>query len=477
LELTQKPAIAAVSTPVGEGALAVVRISGENAVAVAEACFKGPARISDAPTHTVHYGYIVDPVSGAMIDEVMAAVFRTPRSFTGEDSVEITCHGGVLVTQQVFETVLKAGARAAEPGEFTQRAFMNGKMDLSQAEAVADLIHAQSESAVQAARIQLQGKLGGAVAEFRQQLIDATAMIELELDFSEEDVEFANKEQLVALLEALQEQITSLLKTYESGRLVKDGIRTAIIGRPNAGKSTLLNALVGHERAIVTELAGTTRDTIEVDWSHGGLLFRLIDTAGLRETEDIVEAEGVRRSQQALASADLILYLKDASQPLSEEEMESIQILQKVAPSNAPFLKVLTQLDKVVADRSETGQIVAQQSGTEKSPQIATDWHLQISALTGHSLEELKDRMLTEALTGGKIDTESLMVTSSRHRDALQKTGQFIENALKGLEANLPGDLLAIDLRGALHQLGLITGAITTEDVLDSIFSRFCIGK
>lgn len=477
MEITQKPAIAAVSTPVGEGALAVIRISGENAVAVAEACFKGPARISDSPTHTVHYGYIVDPVSGAMIDEVMAAVFRTPRSFTGEDSVEITCHGGVLVTQQVFETVLKAGARAAEPGEFTQRAFMNGKMDLSQAEAVADLIHAQSESAVQAARIQLQGKLGGAVAEFRQQLIDATAMIELELDFSEEDVEFANKEQLAALLVALQEQITSLLKTYESGRLVKDGIRTAIIGRPNAGKSTLLNALVGHERAIVTELAGTTRDTIEVDWSHGGLLFRLIDTAGLRETEDIVEAEGVRRSQQALESADLILYLKDASQPLSEEEIESIRILKEVAPSNASFLTVLTQMDKVGDSLEEIGQVDVQQRGKDKAPKPTTEWHLQISALTGQSLEELKKRMLTEALAGKKIDTESLMVTSSRHRDALQKTGQFIENALKGLQANLPGDLLAIDLRGALHQLSLITGAITTEDVLDSIFSRFCIGK
>lgn len=461
MEITQKPAIAAVSTPVGEGALAVIRISGENAVAVAEACFKGTVRISEAHTHTLHYGHIVDPVSGAMIDEVMLSVFRAPRSFTGEDSIEITCHGGVLVTQQVFETVLRAGARAAEPGEFTQRAFLNGKMDLSQAEAVADLIHAQSESAVQAARIQLQGKLGDAVAAFRQQLIDATAMIELELDFSEEDVEFANKEQLMELLRALQAQIILLLKTYESGRLVKDGIRTAIIGRPNAGKSTLLNALVGHERAIVTELAGTTRDTIEVDWSHGGLLFRLIDTAGLRETEDIVEAEGVRRSQQALTSADLILYLKDASQPLSEEEIKSIELLQNAAPSNAPFLKVLTQMDKVMADMSET----------------ATDWHLQISALTGQSLEELKERMLTEALAGKKIDTQSLMVTSSRHRDALQKTGQFIENALKGLEANLPGDLLAIDLRGALHQLGLITGAITTEDVLDSIFSRFCIGK
>ncbi len=457
--------------------MAVIRISGENAVTVAEACFKGTVRISEAHTHTLHYGHIVDPVSGAMIDEAMAAVFRAPRSFTGEDSIEITCHGGVLVTQQVFETVLRAGARAAEPGEFTQRAFLNGKMDLSQAEAVADLIHAQSESAVQAARIQLQGKLGDAVAAFRQQLIDATAMIELELDFSEEDVEFANKMQLVALLKALQAQITLLLKTYESGRLVKDGIRTAIIGRPNAGKSTLLNALVGHERAIVTELAGTTRDTIEVDWSHGGLLFRLIDTAGLRETEDIVEAEGVRRSQQALESADLILYLKDASQPLSEEEIQSIRILQEAASSKAPFLRVLTQMDKVGDAKSDTGKINKQQPSSEKPSQKGTEWHLHISALTGQSLDELKERMLTEALTGGKIDAESLMVTSSRHRDALQKTGQFIANALKGLEVNLPGDLLAIDLRGALHQLGLITGAITTEDVLDSIFSRFCIGK
>lgn len=472
-ETFQKPAIAAVSTPVGEGALAVVRISGSTAFSVADACFKGAAEIASADSHTLHYGKIVDPVSGAMIDEVMVSVFRTPRSFTGENSVEITCHGGVLVTQQVFETVLKAGARAAEPGEFTQRAFLNGKIDLSQAEAVADLIHAQSESAVQAARIQLQGQLGRAVAAFRQQLIDATAMVELELDFSEEDVEFANKDQLRTLLQDLQTEVISLLKTYESGRLVKDGIRTAIVGRPNAGKSTLLNALVGHERAIVTELAGTTRDTIEVDWSHGGLLFRLIDTAGLRETQDVVEAEGVRRSQKALESADLVLYLKDASLPLDPSEHEAMNLLRKATPAHASFLTVLTQVDKVTAPPIDGVLDLGPNGFSEED----VDWDLRISALTGHALDTLKDRMLTESLAGKKIDAESLMVTSSRHRDALEKTLLYIQNSLQGLDQNLPGDLLAIDLRGALHQLGLITGAITTEDVLDSIFSRFCIGK
>jgi len=310
-QINQQPPIAAIATPVGEGGIAVIRVSGKGAFEKVNGCFKGKD-LAGVDSHTVHFGKIIKK-DGRVVDEVLAAVFRSPKSYTGEDTVEISCHGGVLVTQAVLETILEQGVRSAEPGEFTQRAFLNGKLDLDQAEAVADLIHAKSIKAVDAAHQQLEGRLGEHIKQFRQQIIDATAMVELELDFIEEDVEFANKEQLRKLLSDLDEEIGRLLDTYETGRLVKDGVKTVFIGRPNAGKSTLLNTLVGSERAIVTEIAGTTRDTIDADWSYDGLLFTLIDTAGLRDTEDVIEAEGVKRSQKAFEEADLVVYLKDLS--------------------------------------------------------------------------------------------------------------------------------------------------------------------
>lgn len=456
----QRACISAIATPPGEGALSIVRLSGRDALKIADRFFKGARPLADAPSRTIHYGHVADPATGAMIDEVMVSVFRAPRSFTGEDSVEITGHGGVLVTQQVFEATLAAGARAAEPGEFTQRAFLNGRIDLSQAEAVADLIHAQSAAAADAARVQLEGRLGDEVAEFRQALVDATAMVELELDFSEEDVEFADRAQLRGLLQGLSDRVEGLLETYEAGRLIREGVRTAIIGRPNAGKSTLLNALVGKERAIVTPQAGTTRDTIEVEWSHRGLRFVLIDTAGIRETDDLVEAEGVRRSTETLRNADLVLYLKEASLPLEPAEREGIDAFRGQLRPGVSFLKILTQVDKAHA-----------------APEPGMEWDLAISALTGEGMPDLRQRMLDAALDRPLPAPGSVTVTSSRHRDALRRTGEHVRNALHGLDGGLPGDLLAIDLRGALHQLGLITGAITNEDVLDSIFSRFCIGK
>ncbi|MGM0506383.1 MAG: tRNA uridine-5-carboxymethylaminomethyl(34) synthesis GTPase MnmE [Bacteroidota bacterium] len=310
-KIDEKPAIAAIATPVGEGGIAVIRVSGSRAIERVAGCFRGPD-LTVQGSHTVHFGKIV-ATGGEVVDEVLVTLFHNPRSYTGEETVEISCHGGVLVTQAVLETILSTGVRAAAPGEFTQRAFLNGKLELSQAEAVADLIHARSRKAVDAAHQQLEGKLGDHIRRFRQQIIDATAMIELELDFVEEDVEFADKEHLQLLLEELDREITLLLETYETGRLVKDGVRTVFVGRPNAGKSTLLNALVGSDRAIVTEVAGTTRDTIDADWSYDGLLFKLVDTAGLRETEDRIEAEGVERSRQAIRIADLVVYLKDLS--------------------------------------------------------------------------------------------------------------------------------------------------------------------
>lgn len=458
-EMHEKDPIAAIATPVGEGGIAVIRVSGKKAIELVDRCFQGKP-LGGQPSHTVHFGKIIQE-DGTVVDEVLATVFRSPRSYTGEETVEISCHGGVLVTQAVLERILEAGARAAEPGEFTQRAFLNGKLELSQAEAVADLIHARSRRAVDAAHQQLEGRLGDHIRTFRQQVIDATAMVELELDFVEEDVEFADKERLEHLLQDLDRELVELLQTYETGRLVKDGVRTVFIGQPNAGKSTLLNTLIGSDRAIVTEIAGTTRDTIDADWSYEGLLFKLIDTAGLRETDDRVEAEGVKRSRLAFEQADLVVYLKDLSVPLSADEKSEIAQFQQQA-GDTPFLLVGTKLDLAAK--------------TDDSPHYLS-WDLKISALEGANIEELKKMMKQRALENKDYDTSSLLVTSSRHRDALQKARKHLKSAIDGLNRGMTGDLLSIDLRAVLREFGTITGEITTEDLLDSIFSRFCIGK
>jgi len=454
--ITQKPPIAAIATPVGEGGIAVIRVSGKDAIEKVNQAFRGK-NLSKCDTHTVHYGAIIKP-DGQVVDEVVATLFHSPKSYTGEETVEISCHGGVLVTQAVLETILSLGVKPAEAGEFTQRAFLNGKLDLDQAEAVADLIHAKSRKAVDAAHQQLEGRLGNHIKQFRQQIIDATAMVELELDFIEEDVEFANKEQLQELLEKVSAEIDKLLETYEAGRLVKDGVKTVLIGKPNAGKSTLLNTLVGTERAIVTDIAGTTRDTIDADWSYDGLLFRLIDTAGLRNTADVIEAEGVKRSQQAFEQADLVVYLKDLSQPFDEEERGEIAGFQKRA-GETPFILIGTKAD------------------IERAEEWRTEFDLKISAIEGKKIGELKKLLKDRALENKHYDASSLLVTSSRHRDALQKARQHIQSALAALRQGMTGDFLSIDLRAALRELGSVTGEITNEDILDSIFSRFCIGK
>lgn len=460
-EIIQKPPVAAIATPIGEGGIAVIRVSGKGAFQKVQSCFRG-RDLTEADTHTVHFGRIVKK-DGFVVDEVLATVFRSPKSYTGEDTVEISCHGGVLVTQQVLETVLEQGVKAAEPGEFTQRAFLNGKLDLDQAEAVADLIHAKSIKAVDAANQQLEGRLGEHIKTFRQQIIDATAMIELELDFIEEDVEFANKEQLRKLLDELDLEIGKLLDTYETGRLVRDGVKTVFIGKPNAGKSTLLNTLVGTDRAIVTDIAGTTRDTIDADWNYEGLLFKLIDTAGLRDAQDLIEAEGVKRSRKAFEEADLVVYLKDLSHNLDAIERKEIADFQQHA-SETPFLLVGTKLD--LSD-----------SGNESELEERIQFDLKISALQGKNIDPLKKMMKDRALESKDYDTSSLLVTSSRHRDALHKAREHVQRAINGLDQGLTGDFLSIDLRSALQELGSITGEITNEHILDSIFSRFCIGK
>lgn len=458
--IQQQRAIAALATPPGEGGIAVIRISGKNALSIVNQCFAGKD-LDQVPSHTVHFGRIVD-LQGQVIDEVLVSVFKSPRSYTGEETVEISGHGGILISQAVLERILECGAHAAEPGEFTRRAFLNGKLDLSQAEAVADLIHAKSGKAARNAGKQLEGALGKHIRDFRQQIIDAAAMVELELDFIEEDVEFANKPQLRALLIEVDREMDRLLNTYEAGRLVKDGVKTAFVGRPNAGKSTLLNALTGQDRAIVSDIAGTTRDTIESHWSHDGLLFVLTDTAGLRETEDIIEAEGIKRSEKAIKEADVVVFLHDLTQAFANGEREEMHRYRALNPQ-APFILVGTK-QALLGDQ--------QQAAVQRA-----EFDLSVSASEGKGLAELKALLKQRALEGKSVDEEGVMVSNARHRDVLNKARAHVGHAIQALDQDMPGDLLSIDLRAALKELGTLTGDITTEDILGSIFSRFCIGK
>jgi tRNA modification GTPase len=444
--------IAAISTAIGEAGISVIRISGSGIVEKFASVWKGRS-ISGMASHTAGFGRIIS--NGEIVDEVVITLFKAPKSYTGEDVLEISCHGGFLNTRRVYETILSCGFRPAEPGEFTHRAFLNGKMDLTQAEAVADLIHARSEAALRNASRQLEGALGNRLSQFRQSLIDFTALLELELDFSEEDVEFARREQLIAMLSALFSECNKLMDSYETGRLVRDGVKTALVGLPNAGKSTLLNALLDHDRAIVSPIAGTTRDTIEAEWSHRGLRFILVDTAGIRHTEDIIESMGVERSRAAVAAADLVILVLDATDP-QQTETAVLQRLELPVAPGTPLLVLNNKTD--IAFDSGSGVF-------------------NISAKKRLGLEELKDAMWTAATKNVTWDPGAYVLTSSRHFRELTELSTCVKTALFQLESRTSGEFVSLNLRRALHHLSAITGNITNEDILDSVFSRFCIGK
>ena len=449
--------IIALATPQGVGAIAVIRISGKDAIRVCNEVFFGK-NLEEQASHTIHLGTIRD--GEKIIDEVLVSLFKGPRSFTKENVVEISTHGSSYIVNQVLKLFVRKGVRLAKPGEFTQRAFLNGQFDLAQAEAVADLIHSDSESSHQAALNQMRGGFSSEIQELRNQLIHFASMIELELDFSEEDVEFVSRDGLRQLVERILRLVEELILSFDLGNVIKNGVPTVIAGKPNAGKSTLLNALLNEEKAIVSDIAGTTRDFIEDELSLGGVIFRFIDTAGLRETTDTIEAIGVSRTQEKMRTASLILYLFDLS---DTDLVEVHRDLNKLENLGVPYLKVGNKLD------TAKGNIV-------KDLQTNYPDMLFISAGNKDNLELLKARIL-ELVNLDNFRTGNTIVTNVRHYDSLTKTRESLLEVLGGLDRLVTNDFLAMDIRRALHYLGEITGEVTTDDLLANIFSKFCIGK
>jgi tRNA modification GTPase len=461
--------IAAIATPEGEGGIAVIRISGDGAMSIAARGFRGATAIDKMSSHTARYGRFVDEHEKT-IDTVVALTFRRPNSYTGEDTVELSCHGGRFLTKRILETTLRFGARAAQPGEFTKRAFLNGRIDLAQAEAVADLIHARSERAHQSSLAQLNGVLSERVSEARERLIESIGLLELELDFAEEGYEFTEKTKIVGQVRSTISQINGMLSTYSVGKIYRDGVKVVLAGAPNVGKSSLLNALLEEDRAIVTEVPGTTRDIIEESISLDGLLFNLIDTAGIRETEDLVEREGVRRAEERLSNCDILLLMLDGTRAVGTEERAAIARLSEATEQRgASCVFVLNKIDVEEPGRSPV---------PEEEPVTKKRDMVEISAKTHQGLESLKEVLVKKALRDMPLMSEGgVTITNARHFSALKRASGSLALALETLETGKSGEFVTVDLRAGLDALGEIVGATSTEDILNSIFSRFCIGK
>lgn len=449
--------IVAPATAPGISAISMIRLSGKRALEIADALFRGKS-LAEAPSHTLHHGTLY--AGAEAIDEVVVGLFRGPRSYTGEHVVEISCHGSPQVTERVIECCLEAGARLAGPGEFTRRAFLNGKLDLAQAEAVADLIASESEAARRTALSHLRGGFSRKLNAIREQLIQFSALVELELDFSQEDVAFADRAQLYAMVDDAIGEVSRLVESFRLGNAIKKGVSVAIIGRPNAGKSTLLNTLLEEDRAIVSEIAGTTRDTIEEILNIDGVLFRLVDTAGIREhTTDLIESIGVQRSLQKIKDADIVLLLFDVREPLEETRAE----IARLDLGGARFVTCGNKSD-----------LVAEAELQDKYAGIPD--MLLISAKSRFHIPDLKARLFDLA-AGGEVISEDTLLTNTRHRDMLVRVLKSLRDIREGMDKGLPGDLLALDIRHCLHFIGEITGMVTNKDVLDYVFSKFCIGK
>jgi tRNA modification GTPase len=469
----QSDTIIALATPSGIGAIGVIRLSGPDAISLVNEMFGGKD-LSIQHSHTIHFGTIRD--GNQIIDEVLVSLFVGPKSYTRENVVEISTHGSAFIIESIIKLLIRKGARPANPGEFTLRAFLNGQLDLSQAEAVADLIASNSQASHQVAMQQMRGGFSGELQHLRDQLIHFAAMIELELDFGEEDVEFANREQLKGLIYQIQRILHRLIQSFEQGNVMKNGVPVVIAGKPNVGKSTLLNALLNEERAIVSEIAGTTRDTVEDEMIIGGLRFRFIDTAGIRETVDIIEAKGVERTHEKIKQAKLIIYLVDPEQNVKEIETQ-VKYLNEL---DIPFLVVVNKRDLVSAEFEGELSVISyrlsdnrQQTTDNRAP---TSNLIFISARNNEGIEELKSEILRKVNLHA-INTDDVLISNIRHLEALQKTEDSLNRVLINIDNPITSDFLASDIKQALYYLGEITGQVTTDDLLETIFSKFCIGK
>lgn len=456
--------IIALATASGSGAIAIIRISGEEAITICDSHFKSVShkKLVNQKTHTIHLGHIIK--NEKALDEVLVSVFKNPKSYTGENVVEISCHGSSFIQQEIIQLFLRAGCRIASPGEFTLRAFLNGKLDLSQAEAVADLIASDNEASHQVAMQQMRGGFSNEIKALRDELLNFASLIELELDFAEEDVEFANRNQFKDLINRITKVLKHLIDSFAVGNVIKNGIPVAIVGEPNVGKSTLLNALLNEEKAIVSDIAGTTRDAIEDELNIGGIGFRFIDTAGIRDTKDVVESIGIKKTFEKIDQSQVVIYLFDGFN--SQGNLEQVKIeIEKIKNKN-PLKPLLIIANKI--DRLDDIQLAKLTTEIENINLL--------SAKTGFGVDNLKDKLLNFVNTGALRNNETI-ITNSRHYDALLKALEEIQKVQQGMDSNLSGDLLAIDIRQALYHFGEITGEITNDDLLGNIFANFCIGK
>ncbi|OJG50281.1 tRNA modification GTPase [Enterococcus gallinarum] len=455
--------IAAISTPPGEGAISIVRLSGEQAISIADAVFQsGKKKLIDVSSHTIHYGHIFDPEKYQMMDEVMVSIMRKPKTFTREDVVEINCHGGIVVVNQILQLVLRQGARLAEPGEFTKRAFLNGRVDLSQAEAVMDLIRAKTDKAMNLAINQLDGNLSRLIRQLRQEILETLAQVEVNIDYPEyDDVEELTTRLLLEKANQVQKQIQALLQTAQQGKILREGLSTAIIGRPNVGKSSLLNHLLREEKAIVTDIAGTTRDIIEEYVNVRGVPLKLVDTAGIRETEDIVEKIGVERSRKALSEADLILLVLNQSESLTPEDKQLLDIT-----SGNKRIILLNKTD--LPSRINQEDLV---------PYLENEPAFPISVLTSEGLDQLEQAIADLFFGGNTGDKDASYLSNTRHIALLEKAEHSLAEVIQGIESGMPVDLVQIDMTRCWDYLGEIVGDSVQDELITQLFSQFCLGK
>ncbi len=470
--MIQNDTIVALASPSGAGAIAVIRISGNDAIAVSKSIFNSVSGkdITKQKTHTLHLGHIVDDTK--VIDQVLLSIFKGPNSYTGENTIEISCHGSTYIQQQIIQLLLRKGCRIANAGEFTLRSFLNGKMDLSQAEAVADLISSDNEASHQIAMQQMRGGFSNEIKQLRQELLNFASLIELELDFAEEDVAFADRTQFRELLNRIEFVLKRLIDSFAVGNVIKNGIPVAIVGEPNVGKSTLLNALLNEERAIVSEIAGTTRDTIEDELVIGGIGFRFIDTAGIRETADVIESLGIRKTFEKIEQAQVVLYLVDGSRLSVDGKLEDLLLEVGKTRNQFPQKPILVIINKMDLISPENISIIDKKL-TTNNQQLTT---IYISAKENIGVDELKNQLLSFVNTGALRNNETI-VTNTRHYDSLLKALDEIQKVNYGLQSNISSDLMAIDIREALYHFGMITGEVTNDELLGNIFANFCIGK